>query len=123
MSQEDCIAEKLAKKFTYSQPLDIKYLEKFLKNSLKNDRKTWKAYFFEYTGERHPRCPVEAFTEWKKYWVSAAGREESMHMSEMRKGRKNRLEQIATLILMRSSQMQQHHIPYVFHLYIDSPFR
>ena len=87
MSQVECIAEKLAQKFTYTNPLDIKYLGKFLKNSLTNDRKSWKKYFIENSGLRHPRCPEEAFTEWRKYWVSAAGRDESLQMTEMRKGK------------------------------------
>ena len=87
ISQVECIAEKLAHKFTYTKPLDIKYLAKFLKNCLKNDRKCWKAYFISNSGLRHPSCPVEAFTEWKKHWVSAAGREESINMAEMRKGK------------------------------------
>ena len=85
-SQVQCVAEKLAQKFTYSRPLDIRYLGKFLKNTLKNDRKIWKAYFIEY-GLRHVKCPEEAFTEWKRYWVSSAGREESLQMTEMRKGK------------------------------------
>ena len=36
---------------------------------------------------KHPRCPDEAFTEWKKYWVSAVAKEESEQMTEMRKGK------------------------------------
>ena len=80
-SQVQCVAEKLSKKFTYSSPLDIKYLGKFLKNTLKNDRKIWKAHFIETGGSKHPKCPEEAFTEWKKYWVSAAGRDESQQMT------------------------------------------
>lgn len=55
-SQVDCIAQKLAKQFTYSRPLDIQYLGKFLKNTLKNNRKSWKKYFFESSGLRHPPC-------------------------------------------------------------------
>ena len=86
-SQVQCVAEKLAQKFTYSRPLDIGYLGKFLKNTFKNDRKQWKKHFIATSGLRHPRCPVEAFTEWKKYWVSEAGREESAQMTEMRKGK------------------------------------
>ena len=62
-------------------------LGKFLKNSLKNDRKKGKKYFVTSKGLRHPHCPEEAFTEWRKYWVSAAGRDESMQMTEMRKGK------------------------------------
>ena len=86
MSQVECIAEKLAQKFTYTNPVDIKYISKFLKHSLKNDRKKWKAHFIE-TGSKHERCPDEAFTEWRKYWVSAVGRDESLQMTEMRKGK------------------------------------
>lgn len=89
-SQVDCIAEKLAQKFTYTRPLDIKYLGRFLKNTLKNDRKSWKRYFFDIGGMRHHRCLVEAFTEWRKYWLSEAGKEESVQMREMRKGEKTR---------------------------------
>ena len=77
-SQVACIAEKLSHQFTYSQPLDIKYLGKFLKNTLKNDRKCWKKYFIANGGARHPRCPMEAFTEWRKYWMSAEGKDESV---------------------------------------------
>ena len=91
MSQVECIAEKLSKKFTYTHPLDIKYLAKFLKNSMKNDRKSWKKYFIKFGGMKHHRCPTEAFTEWRKYWVSAAGRDESVHMSELRKGKNKTL--------------------------------
>lgn len=85
--QVQSIAEKLARQFTYSRPLDIGYLGKFLKNTLKNDRKHWKKHFIATGGLRHPRCPVEAFTEWKKYWVFQAGKEESFQMTEMRKGK------------------------------------
>ena len=59
-----------------------------MKNTLKNDRKSWKKYFIENSGLKHPKCPEEAFTEWKKYWLSEAGREESIQMSEMRKGKR-----------------------------------
>ena len=86
-SQVETVAEKLAHQFTYSRPLDIRYLGKFLKNTLKNDRKVWKKHFIETKGSRHHKCPEEAFTEWKRYWVSAVGRDESIQMTEMRKGR------------------------------------
>ena len=88
MSQVQNIAEKLEQQFTYSRPLDINYLAKFLKNTLKNDRKCWKKYFFEHPGLRHPRCSEEAFTEWRKYWLSAEEKDESIQMTEMRKGKK-----------------------------------
>ena len=87
-SQVEIIAQKLAQKFTYSRHLDIAYLGKFLKNTLKNDRKLWKKHFIKTSGMRHPQCPMEAFIEWKKYWMSAAGREESIQMTEMRKGKR-----------------------------------
>ena len=87
MSQVQCIAQKLDHQFTYSRPLDIHYLAKFLKNTLKNDRKCWKQFFIQNGGMRHPRCPVEAFTEWRKYWLSAEGKDESIQMTEMRKGK------------------------------------
>ena len=90
-SQVQCIADKLAQNFSYSRPLDIAYLGKFLKNTLKNDRKHWKKYFVATHGLKHPRCPEEAFTEWKKYWLSEAGKEESVQMTEMRKGRNKSL--------------------------------
>ena len=86
--QVDCIAQKLVQQLTYSRPFDVAHLGKFLKNTLKNDRKSWKKYFIETKGLRHPRCPQEAFIEWKKYWLSAAGIEESIQMSEMRKGKR-----------------------------------
>ena len=44
-SQVEIIAQKLSQQFTYSRPLDIQYLGKFLKNTLKNDRKVWKKIF------------------------------------------------------------------------------
>ena len=87
MSQVHVIAQKLDHQFTYSRPLDINYLAKFLKNTLKNDRKCWKKYFFRTSGGRHHQCPVEAFTEWRKYWLSAEGKDESILMTEMRKGK------------------------------------
>ena len=87
MSQVQNIAEKLEHQFSSSSPLDINYLGKFLKNTLKNDRKSWKKYFEKNSGMRHPRCPEEAFTEWRKYWLSAEGKDESIQMTEMRKGK------------------------------------
>ena len=87
MSQVQCIAQKLDHQFTYSRPLDINYLAKFLKNTHKNDRKCWKKFFIKTEGMRHNRCPVEAFTEWRKYWLSAEGKDESIQMTEMRKGK------------------------------------
>ena len=88
MSQVQNIAEKLEQQFTYSRPLDINYLGKFLKNTLKNDRKCWKKFFIDNGGSRHHRCPEEAFIEWRKYWLSAEGKDESIQMTEMRKGKK-----------------------------------
>ena len=89
-SQVQCVAEKSAQQFTYSRPLDIRYLGKFLKNTLKNDRKIRKKYIFDIGGLKHHRCPEESFMEWKKYWVSVAKRDKSIQMTEMRKGKKQK---------------------------------
>ena len=113
-SQVECVAQKLAQTFSYSRPLDIKYLGRFLKTALKNDRKYWKKYFISSGGKRHHRCPVEAFTEWRKYWLSAAGQEESVAMTEMRK--KNKSAQLHTPevtpdpeVSQQSSDQVSHH--------------
>ena len=97
MSQVQNIAEKLDHQFSYSRPLDIDYLGKFLKDSIKNDRKCWKKFFFRSSGLRHPRCLEEAFTEWRKYWLSVEGKDESIQMTEMRKG-KNKSQCIESLL-------------------------
>ncbi|KAG0574627.1 hypothetical protein KC19_VG277700 [Ceratodon purpureus] len=82
MSHVHCIAQKLDHQFTYSRPLDINYLAKFLK--------CWKKYFIKSGGMRHIRCPVEVFTEWRKYWLIAEGKDESIQMTQMRKGKTHR---------------------------------
>lgn len=79
-SQIELIAAKLSSKFIYSNPLSTTYLGKFLQTAMKTDRKKWKTYFIE-TRLQHEKCLDEAFKAWSKYWISAAGKEESKKMT------------------------------------------
>ena len=70
--------------FTYDHPLCANYLSKYLKSAVKNDRLEWKEHFIATHGEKHERCPDEAFATLRKYWVSIAGKAESEQMAALR---------------------------------------
>lgn len=80
----DKIYAALEEVFTYDHPLCAKYLSKYLKGTVKNDRLEWKEYFFSSQGKQHEKCPDEAFRTLRKYWVSVAGKAESEQMVALR---------------------------------------
>ena len=68
--------------FIYDYPLSEKYLSKFMRSVIKNDRKAWKSHFCSTHSEQHYKCPDEAFVVLQKYWVNEAGKEEARVMKE-----------------------------------------
>ena len=63
----DKIYVALGEIFTYDYPLCVKYLSKYLKGAVKNDRLEWKEFFFAHKGAQHEKCPDEAFGTLRKY--------------------------------------------------------
>ena len=80
----DKIYVALGEIFTYDYPLCAKYLSKYLKGAVKNNKLEQKDYFFANKGAQHDKCPDEAFGTFHKYWLSVAGKEESKSMIALR---------------------------------------
>ena len=57
----DAIMMSLDLVYKFPYPLSRKYVSKFLKGALADDRKIYKAYFIANSGEQHPDMPDEAY--------------------------------------------------------------
>ncbi|KAG0588034.1 hypothetical protein KC19_2G210300 [Ceratodon purpureus] len=80
----DKVYAALGEVFTYDHPLCAKYLSRYLKGAIKNDRLEWKEFFISSQGKQHEKRPDEAFRTLRKYWMSVAGKAESEQMAALR---------------------------------------
>ena len=85
----DAIMMSLELVYTFPYPLSRKYVSKFLKGALADDRKVYKAYFIEKKGEQHPDMPDEAFVVWSEWWSSPEGKTEAEDMKALHAMRKS----------------------------------
>ena len=88
----DAIMMSLELVYSFPYPLSRKYVSKFLKGALADDRKIYKAYFIANKGEQHPDMPDEAYLVWSEWWSSPEGKIETEDMKAlhaMRKSKRN----------------------------------
>ena len=86
----DAIMMSLELVYTFPYPLSRKYVSKFLKGALADDRKIYKAYFIANKGEQHPDMPDEAYLVWSEWWSSPEGKIETEDMKALHAMRKTK---------------------------------
>ena len=86
----DAIMMSLELVYEFPHPLSRKYVSKFLKGALADDRKVYKAYFIKNLGEQHPDMPDEAYRVWGEWWTSPEGKSEAEEMKALNGMRKSK---------------------------------